>query len=166
MAAAIRARAVRLYRAALRSASRCPDPQHKRDALCRIRQKFFDGRHDTTHSLSRLQEGEEEVAFLDYCHGVRECKTDPAGRSAPAYDDVLKNLRLTVSGEGRMPLPDAKNSAANTNHVSSTYVPSAEKIAAGPATGGVQRRKRFCGNCGIEFLEAGNFCTECGAQRS
>mmetsp|Transcript_7982 Transcript_7982/g.20695 ORF Transcript_7982/g.20695 Transcript_7982/m.20695 type:complete len:192 (+) Transcript_7982:62-637(+) len=71
---ASRSRVVGLYRKALRSARRCPDPKQRETILHYVRGSFAGVKTETDpRRIARLvAEAEEQVSHFDYLHDLRE----------------------------------------------------------------------------------------------
>jgi hypothetical protein len=166
--ATIRQRAIRLYRAAMRSAARCPLPQHAADARSMVRLKFADGRLRGTNAEETLYAGEEELAQLEYFHAVREAKADPTA-PAPNFSEVLANVRRAVSGDqgllraaGHLHLIDQVHSTSRHDTAGSN----SRHNTAGPLRVGSDTSVlNLCPSCGTSFTPGAKFCSECGARR-
>ncbi len=167
MASAIRIRAVRLYRIAMRSAARCPHPQHAADARSIVRLKFADGRGNRAGAEQSIRGGEEEVAQLEYFHAIRESKADSTGRPVPSLAETLARVRHDVEQGHHSSTIDSRAVIHSPliNNIASTAVISSAISEARPAPSSGQLAK-FCPECGTSFRKDAKFCAECGARRS
>jgi len=177
MASQLRTRALRLYRAAMRSARKCPSRQHAAEVASYVRLKYA----ETTAPRSlaaNLDTGEEEVARLEHYHEIRLSKA--TGVTPPSYEEVLERLRqsLRAPSAPASPLPLR---VADSNHSVATprvQAPQTGICAAssdfGPSDSGPppqnlhtrpHRAAKFCSSCGTRFSELDKFCSECGVSR-
>lgn len=138
-----RRRAVALFRECLRSAARCPRAEHQQQMLALTRLKFGDARglRDVQRAEALLDDGERELASLEYMHCVREQR-----ESAPAFDDVLARVKQSIADT-------AAQAAARVD------------AAASRRRGGAPRPAP-CTSCGAAFASTtAKFCSDCGSPR-
>ena len=145
---ATRLRALRIFRAAMKSARRCPNPQHAAEARSYVRLKFAE-----RSSKPNLDVAEEELARFEYFHGVRESKS--SGVDAPSYEEVLSQIRrYTRLAE-----------ASSGSEASLRQLQMSDSKSPGIDCGQKQGVARFCPSCGTQFRPSARFCAQCGNPR-
>lgn len=157
-----RRRALALFRACLRSAAQCPRGEHAEQMRALTRLKYRDARtlRDAARVDVLLDEGERELASLEYMHAVRE------GR-ATTHDEVLASVRSAMAATAaRQPPARAGIAAAAT--VAGGTASAAETggtATASPSDRGLPSAAAPCAACGAALASAtARFCSECGAR--
>lgn len=156
-----RCRAVRLFRAAMRSAKRCPHPRHAAEVASYVRLKYA----ECSSTPPNYDAGEEELARLEYFHEVRDSKA--SGKPPPTFESVLSALRqrlhepVVQRAKEQAPLPQG---SMNTD-IQLPQIAEVRQVPSAPAAGHDQSLAKFCPACGTSFRARARFCTECGGPR-
>lgn len=131
-------RAIALYRACLRSAARCPASHHAEQMRALTRLKFADARRvrDASRVRALLDDGERELASLEYMHAVREAAA--AGNPGPTFDAVQRDVMRALGAAG------------------TTIATSRAELHAA--------RSDTCRSCGHRLQRPAKFCSECGTR--